>query len=154
MKTCPNCGAQLEDTVAFCPDCGNSFTGAAPASALAAPVFDPYDHTAEFEAKDISDNKIFCMLPYLLSVIGIIIALIASSESPFTRFHVREAVKLAVCDALIAFVTTVLCWTIIVPIVGGIALAVLFVVKIICFIRICKGQAKEAPIVCKLSFLR
>ena len=151
MKTCPNCGAQLEDTTAFCPDCGNSFNGSAPA---AAPIFDPYDHTAEFDAKDISDNKVYCMRPYLMSVIGIIVALLAASNSAYTRFHVREAVKLSVCDALIAFITAILCWTIIVPIVGGIALAVLFVIKIICFIRICKGQAKEAPIVCKLNFLR
>ena len=154
MKTCPNCGAQLEDAVAFCPDCGNSMNGATPAGFAPAPMFDPYDHTAEFETKDISDNKVFCMLPYLMSVIGILVALLASSQSAYTRFHVREAVKLAVCGALIAFLSAVLFWTIIVPIVGGIALAVLFVVKIICFIRICKGQAKEAPIVCKLGFLR
>ena len=33
-------------------------------------------------------------------------------------------------------------------------LLVLLVVQIICFFRICKGQAKEAPIVCKLGFLK
>ena len=40
--------------------------------------YDPKDHTAEFDAKDISDNKVMAMLPYLMGTIGIIIALIAS----------------------------------------------------------------------------
>lgn len=148
MKTCPNCGAQVEDAMAFCPECGNSFNGGM------TQVYDPYDHTASYEAQDISDNKVYCMLIYLMDTIGIIIALLASSQSPYIRFHVRQGVKIAVCELLVAFLSAVLCWTIIVPVVGAIALVVLFVVKIICFVQICKGQAKEAPIVCKLNFLR
>lgn len=53
-----------------------------------APV-DPYDHTAEFSQKDISDNKVIAMLVYLMGAVGIIIALLASSESPYVSFHVR-----------------------------------------------------------------
>ena len=37
------------------------------------PAYDPYDHTAEFDPKDISDNKVFAMLCYLMDFIGIIV---------------------------------------------------------------------------------
>ena len=47
-----------------------------------------------------------------------------------------------------------LCWTIIVPIAGAVCMCILAVIQIICFVRICKGQAKEAPIVCKFGFLK
>ena len=149
MKQCPSCGAQLDDAVAFCPNCGANLNGYAPA-----PVVDPYDHTAEFDAQDISDNKVYCMLIYLMGAIGIIIALLATPDSPYARFHVRQCVKITVCELLISFLSAVLCWTIIVPIAGAVCLAILFVVQIICFVRICKGLAKEAPIVCKLDFLK
>ena len=66
MKFCSNCGAQCEDNVVFCPSCGNSFD---PAKASAASA-DPFDHTAEFDPKDISDNKVIAMLCYLLGSIG------------------------------------------------------------------------------------
>ncbi len=151
MKTCPRCGAQLEDAVAFCPDCGMPLNGAAPAPV---PYVDPYDHTAAYDPQDISDNKVYCMLIYLMGAIGIIIALLASRDSDYVRFHVRQCVKITVCEMLLGILAAVLAITFIVPIVAAIAMLVLLVVQVICFFRICKGQAKEAPIVCKLEFLK
>ena len=154
MKQCVNCGAELDDSIAFCPNCGASQNGAPAYTPVPAPVVDPYDHTAEFDPKDISDNKVYCMLIYLASVAGIIIALLASNDSPFIRFHVRQCVKITVCELLIGVISAVLCWTVIAPILGGICMLILLVVQIICFVRICKGEAKEAPIICKFGFLR
>lgn len=149
MKICPNCGVQVDDNTAFCPNCGAPLT-----AQKITPVGDPFDHTAAYDPQDISDNKVFCMLIYLMGTIGIIIALLASSESPYIRFHVRQCVKITVCELLLTFVAAVLCWTILVPIVAGIAAVVLFVVKILCFISICKGEAKEAPIICNIGLLK
>lgn len=149
MKFCPNCGAQVEEGTGFCPACGQPLGAAVPA-----PIVDPYDHTAEFDPQDISDNKVYAMLMYLTSAIGIIIALLASKDSPYLRFHVRECVKLTVVELLVAVLTSFLFWTIIVGIAGFVCMAILFVVQIICFVRICKGQAREVPIVCKLGFLK
>lgn len=115
--------------------------------------YDPKDHTAEFDAKDISDNKVMAMLPYLLGTIGIIIALLASRESAYTYFHVRQALKITVVSVLIGIITVLLCWTIVVPIAGGVCGIILLVVRIICFFQICTGKAKEAPIVSGLGFL-
>lgn len=80
MKTCPNCHAQLDDNAIFCTACGTQFgavppqqnaippqqnaippqQNAVPPQPAFAPAYDPYDHTAEFDPKDISDNKVFC----------------------------------------------------------------------------------------------
>ena len=106
MKTCPNCNVQLDDAATFCANCGARI----PESAQAQPQYtqntavppqgDPYDHTAEFDPQDISDNKVFAMLGYLLGTVGIIIALLASRKSPFTMFHVRQALKFTVVNIL------------------------------------------------------
>lgn len=118
------------------------------------PVPEPWDHTAEYDAKDISDNKVVAMLGYLLGVFGIIIALLGSNTSPYAQFHVRQALKFLVVDALVTIIAVLLCWTIIVPAAAGIFEVILEVIKIICFISVCKGQAKEPAIIRGLEFLK
>lgn len=147
MKICPNCGAQVEDGASFCTGCGYSFAGNVPAT------FDPADHTAEFAAEDIRENKLLAMAVYLLSAVGVIIALLAAPNSAYVRFHVKEALKLMICEVLVGLITAVLAWTVIVAILGGIAVIVLLVVQVICFVRVCKGQARQAPIIDKIAFL-
>ena len=147
MKTCPVCGAELEDSAAFCSTCG------ARLDAAAAPVLDPYDHTAEFESRDIADNKIYGILIYLTSLLGVIVALLAAPDSRYVRFHIRQCIKLTICEALVGLITALLFWTVIVGILGGIAVVVLAVVQIICLVNACKGLAKDAPIVRKIGFL-
>ena len=151
MKTCPKCNAQCEDNAAFCTTCGYSFNGAAPGFV---PQIDPYDHTAKFDAKDISDNKVIAMLAYLLGPIGIIIALLASSNSAYAGFHVRQALKFTLVETLLGLVAALLIWTVIVPFAAGIIYIVLFVIKIICFFQICSGKAKEPAIIRELDFLK
>ena len=163
--TCPKCGAQLPDGTAFCNICGASLAGGAPQQGEQAvnsgnTVPNNYatpnnlDHTAEFSAKDISDNKVLAMVPYLLGTLGIILALLASKESPYVSFHVRQALKFTVVNTLLGIVTGLLFWTIIIPILAGICFAVLFVIKIICFFSICSGKAKEPPLIGSLKFLK
>lgn len=152
---CSKCGTELADGVVFCPNCGTS-NGAAPQQQ---PYYvDPADHTAEFSAKDISDNKIFAMLPYLMGVVGVIVALLASNESPYARFHVRQALKLDVATMLIGFALAILA---IIPlvnciaaIVAVIAVVVLFVIRIISFFSVCSGKAKEPAIVRSLGIFK
>ena len=150
MKSCPKCGAQMEDQAVFCANCDANYNN--PYGA-AAPVVPEWDHTAEFDPKDVSDNKVIAMLVYLLSVVGILIALL-SQNSPYVSFHVRQALKFLVVETLVGIVTAILCWTVIVPIAAGIFYAVLWVVKIICFVSICEGEAKEPVIIRSFTFLK
>lgn len=118
------------------------------------PAFNPADHTAEFEADDISKNKVIAMAAYMLGFFGIIIALLAAPESRYASFHSRQALKLEIVGQLVLWVSLILFWTFIVPIVGGIALLVLFVVRIICFFQVCSGKAKDAVLIGSLPFLK
>ena len=147
-----------------------------------------WDHTAEFDPKDISENKVVAMLVYLLGWVGIIIALLAANTSPYAAFHVRQGLKFVVLNCLIGLAAAAVL-VVLVPIsmatmVGGMqevleygaynpggmlagsgflafiyillglfALA-LGVIKVICFFSICKGNAKEPPIVRAFGFLR
>lgn len=158
MKFCPNCGAQLKDDAVFCSSCGFGVSTQAEGNGsyytAPVPTFDPYDHTAEFDAKDVSDNKIFAMLPYLMSVVGIVIALLAAGNSPYVGFHVRQAVKFTIVEVLTGIVTLLLCWTIIVPFAAFIFMAVLVVIQVTMFFSICGGKAKEPAIIRSLSFLK
>ena len=151
MKFCPNCGTQMEDNAAFCPKCGVQ-PNAAP-NVTYAPV-DPYDHTAEFDPQDISDNKVYAMLVYLMGTIGIIIALLAAQNSRFVAFHVRQALKIVAVNLLMVIASAVLFWTIIVPFAAGVMAVVLWVIKIICFFQVCSGKAKEPAIIRSLGFMK
>jgi len=145
MKTCPHCGNQCDDAVAFCNQCG------APFNAGAYQNFDPADHTAEFEKADISQNKVLAMLPYLMSWVGIIIALLAVDNSKYVAFHVKQALKLQVV-AIISIVFNII------PLLGqiayGVCAIIIFVLTIIGFFQVCGGKAKELPIIKGLGFLK
>ncbi len=155
MKFCPNCHLSYDDSANVCGQCGGPLQ-MIPQQFRQPPqmMVDPMDHTAEFDPKDISDNKVFAMLPYLMSFIGVIIALLAAPSSPYTMFHVRQGLKLLVTEILLGFCAAILAITIIVPIAAAVCMMILAVIEIICFFRVCNGQAKEPPIVKNLPFLK
>jgi len=149
---CSKCNAQLAEGAVFCANCGTPVAGGAQPQPQAVYV-NPSDHTAEFDAKDIADNKIYAMLPYLLSFIGVIITLLGAKESAYANFHVRWALRINVISILLALITAILCWTCIIPIVGGIAAVMIAVIDIICFVQVCQGKAKEPFIIKEFKFL-
>lgn len=166
MKTCPTCNQPVDDGAAFCGNCGAPLGQQQPDAnpngaqqppygayqPYQAPV-NPYDHTADFDAKDISENKVYCMFAYLSGFIGIIIALLASGSSPYIRFHIRQVLKFSVVDVLLGIVAALTAWTFIVPIAAGIMFLVLLVIKIICFFQVGSGKAVEPAIIRNLNFL-
>lgn len=154
MKLCPKCNMQLEDSAAFCPNCGTQFIPNATVTHQPYVPVDTSDHTTEFDYADIAENKLYAAICYLLSAFGIIIALLAAKDSPFVKFHVRQSLKLTICALLVALISVVLFFTIIVPLAAGVCAVILAVVEIICFFRALSGRAVEAPIVKGLSFLK
>ncbi len=157
MKFCPNCNTAADDNATFCTTCGASFN-AVPDNAGAVytqqPIFDSADHTSEFDANDVQENKLFAMLGYLFGFIGIAVALLAKRESAYVDFHIKQALKICILNGLLALAAGVLVWTFIVPFAVIIATTVLEVISVICFFDVCKGKAKEPAIVCKISFLK
>ena len=90
----------------------------------------------------------------LSPAVGIIIALLAAPQSIYAAFHSRQALKLDIVSTLLLIVSAVLAFTFIVPIAGAVCIAILFVVRIICFFQVCSGKAKDAAIIGKLPFLK
>ena len=74
-------------------------------SAAATPA---WDHTAEFDPKDISENKVMAMLVYLMGWVGILIALLGGTTSPYAAFHVRQGLKFVVLNCLIGIIGVLL----------------------------------------------
>ena len=169
MKNCPNCHHQAKDEALFCPVCGTTldafiqpdveyFQKEVPVQSVQPqlPVtrdIPNYDHTADFVTEDIHYSKLACMGVYLLSVIGIIIALLMSGSSEYTQFHIRQGLKITIVEALILLACSLFCWTFIIPILGLIAMAVLLIIRFLCFLSVCKGKAIDAPIIRNISFL-
>ena len=163
MITCPKCGNQLPDGAAFCNVCGTPIAQAAPQGApqpvpgqqpmYQQPVMasDPWDHTGEFDRQDISDNKVFALLPYLFGWIGVIVVMLSAQSSPCAKFHVRQYLKIAATEGicLLLMIIPILGW-----IVAGIGFLILFVLEIIGFFGVCGGKAKEIPIIRGFGFLR
>ena len=137
MAFCSNCGKEVPEGASVCPSCGAALGGDV------AKTVDAWDHTAEFDAQDISDNKVYALSAYLFSFLGVLLANVLAKESPFALFHAREALKIDVVVLVVYLLSAVFCWTCIVPIAGVILMIMLLVVKIIAFVQVCKGQAKE-----------
>ena len=179
MAFCEKCGAQIPENGTFCAACGAPVAAQAqptrtpeqPAAQPQAPeqqpqppgeqrvypqqpAYDPADHTAEFDPEDVSQNKVIAMAAYILGTVGIIIALLAAPQSKYAAFHSRQALKLDIVSTLLLIVSAVLAFTFIVPIAGAVCIAILFVVRIICFFQVCSGKAKDAAIIGKLPFLK
>lgn len=113
--------------------------------------YDPADHTAEFDPRDIQDNKLFAVVPYLLGIIAGLIVGIYVKESPFVKFHIKNAIRLEIATILALLVA-------IVPVIGWIVAIVLclalVVVDIIAIVWALQGKAKDLPIISGIGFLK
>ncbi|MCR5403273.1 MAG: zinc-ribbon domain-containing protein [Butyrivibrio sp.] len=112
---------------------------------------DVSDHTADFDAKDIADNKLFAMLPYFFGCLSGVLAGIYIKDSEFIKFHTKNTIRLAIAEilCLIVMIIPFIGWMI-----GGILLVVMGVVRIIGMVYVCQGKAKDLPIVGSIGFLK
>lgn len=169
MKKCPNCRSEISDDAAFCPVCGtaiNAFhsfpepyppqpeNSVPPVYVRSIEKINPYDHSSEFNERDIAAHKLYSMSCYILGFIGIIIALLGAPNSDYLQFHIHQSLKFIILEALVAFLALILCWSVIVPVLALIVLAALLVLKYICFVNVCRGKAVEAPVLRNISFLK
>ncbi len=91
MKFCTKCGAQVDDSVAFCPSCGTAVTGAAPQeNAGGNPFTNTADTTAEYDREDINQNRFMAILAYLGPLW--FIPFFAKKGSKFAQFHCKQGI--------------------------------------------------------------
>jgi len=112
---------------------------------------DPADHTAEFDPRDIADNKLFAVVPYLFGIIAGLIVGIYVKESPFVKFHIKNAIRIEIVSLLILLIA-------IIPFIGWVVAAVLeiamVVLDIIAIVWAFQGKAKDIPVVSSIGFLK
>ncbi len=181
MKICANCGAQIPDDAVFCNNCGSSLSdSSAPQQGnpdMSAgngnfqqpnygqpqqqyqqqqyqqpyPAYDPKDHTQEFDAKDIADNKLFAAYAYLIPILAAFLIGIYIKDSAFVKFHIKNALRLDIAGLLIIIpsIIPVLGW-----IVTGVCLIILLVVEIMAIVWAFQGKAKELPFISGIGFLK
>ncbi|MCR5590103.1 MAG: zinc ribbon domain-containing protein [Lachnospiraceae bacterium] len=148
MAFCSNCGREIPEGATACPSCGASIV------TEVATVETNWDHTEDFDAQDISDNKVYALSAYVFSFLGIILCHILAKESPYAQFHAREALKLDLVTVVVYILSVFFCWTCIAPVAGAVVILILAVVRVICFIQVCKGQAKEPWLIRSIAFLK
>ena len=168
MAFCAKCGTQVPDGTTFCPSCGGAIAGAGvdPVQAApqqqyqyqqpyqAMPVVDAWDHTAEFDPQDVSENKVFALLGYLFSLGGVLFVYLGAKESKYAMFHAKNAVAITVVYGILILAMSLLSWTCIVPIAGAVCLLLVTIADIICIFDVFGGKAKEPWLVRGLKFLK
>lgn len=151
MANCIKCGAELAEGAKFCTTCGTNQTAQAQPD-LADKILglnNTADTTADYDKKDIEDNKIMAILAY----IGILflVPLLAAKDSKFARFHTSQGLVLFLLGLAGALV-------LIIPILGWLVSALVFiatlVLMILGIINVCQGKAKELPIIGKINLLK
>ena len=124
MPFCDQCGAQIQEGAAFCPQCGASKApAAAPAqpqqpvqpapqyqqpsqpqqpAASAGAQKQPYAEMpeGEYDPRDIEENKIMAFLAYVI----FLIPLFAAKDSKFARFHANQGLLALITDAALLIV--------------------------------------------------
>ena len=110
---------------------------------------DPKDHTKEFDAQDIADNKIIAVAAYVFGILGVIAAFVAGT--PYTRFHARNSLRISIAAIIIMIpcIIPFLGW-----IVSIICASILGVIKIDAVVWAFMGKAKELPIISEIGFLK
>ena len=130
---------------------GQQQYGQAPSQYQPYPKYDPSDHTAEFDPRDIADNKLFAVIPYLIGLLAGLVAGIYIKDSAFYKFHFKNALRLEIATllALIPAIIPFLGWF-----VSGILIAIILVIEIIAIVQVFQGKAKDLPIVGSIGFLK
>lgn len=158
MAFCNKCGNQLPDGANNCPNCG------APAGNTQQKTQDfvnnmmnTNDTTSQFDPQDINNNKGMSVLAYIGFLF--LVPLLACPNSKFARYHTNQGLVLFLLEFALGVVTGILG---IIPIagliIGGLLSAVggifTLVLMIMGIINAAQGQAKELPLIGKITLLK
>ena len=118
------------------------------------------DHTSEFDASDIQNNKVMGILSYIGLLV--LVPIFAAKDSKYARFNANQGLVLLIAQAIIitAFSVTAAILKLI-PFIGGVLAAliwivypVIFVPSVIGIVNAARGKAKELPIIGGIRILR
>lgn len=161
MAFCNKCGNQLPDGANNCPNCGapagNTQQNTQNAQDFVNNMMNTNDTTSQFDPHDINNNKGMSVLAYIGFLF--LVPLLACPNSKFARYHTNQGLVLFLLEFALGVVTGILG---IIPIagliIGGLLSAVggifTLVLMIMGIINAAQGQAKELPLIGKITLLK
>ncbi len=161
MAFCNKCGNQLPDGANNCPNCGapagNTQQNTQNAQDFVNNMMNTNDTTSQFEPQDINNNKGMSVLAYIGFLF--LVPLLACPNSKFARYHTNQGLVLFLLEFALGVVTGILG---LIPIagliIGGLLSAVggifTLVLMIMGIINAAQGQAKELPLIGKITLLK
>lgn len=165
MAFCKHCGAQLNDTAAYCPACGRT-TGSdsEPAFQKAQDAFstfnDTTDSTGSFTPAEINAGKGMSYLAYI--GVLVLIPFFAEKSNRFVQYHARQGLILFILEVVYAVAMVIIrsiLWAIswrllfIATILSLISFGFL-ALSIIGLVNVSQGQAKELPLLGKIKLFK
>lgn len=119
------------------------------------PFRDSVDCTNRFSREDIEANKVICGLSYLGAGFLFFLPLVVCPNSAFGKFHSNQALILLILNCVLAATSMMFRW---IPLIGwmirlGIGLLIL-VFMILCMIYTFQGNAKQLPIIGRITIIR
>lgn len=161
MAFCNKCGNQLPDGANNCPNCGapagSTQQNTQNAQDFVNNMMNTNDTTSQFDPQDINNNKGMSVLAYIGFLF--LVPLLACPNSKFARYHTNQGLVLFLLEFALGVVTGILG---IIPIagliIGGLLSAVggifTLVLMIMGIINAAQGQAKELPLIGKITLLK
>ncbi len=161
MAFCNKCGNQLPDGTNNCPNCGapagNTQQNTQNAQDFVNNMMNTNDTTSQFDPQDINNNKGMSVLAYIGFLF--LVPLLACPNSKFARYHTNQGLVLFLLEFALGVVTGIIG---IIPIagliIGGLLSAVggifTLVLMIMGIINAAQGQAKELPLIGKITLLK
>lgn len=165
MKYCTKCGNCVNDDVKFCNKCGNPMgqTTQQTSNDFVTNVSflnDTPDTTAEFDPKDIEDNKIISVFAYLSWLV--IIPILAAPNSKFARYHANQGLILAIIETVWGIAQGILTailfsisWKLVfISSILSIVSIVFLIWLVLGIINVVNGKAKELPFIGKYRIIK
>ncbi len=172
MAFCTNCGAKIDNSAKFCPECGATVSAAKndkepweeekkDLGTRISEINDTPDTTDEFDPNDVSDNKVMAILSYFS--ILVLIPLFAAKDSKFARFHANQGLVLFIseiiwsaADGVIVGIIRAISYSLgdMVSSILSLVNLLFLILMIIGIVNAAKGRAKELPIIGKFKILK
>lgn len=164
MAFCNKCGNRLPDGANNCPNCGapagntqQNAQNAQNAQDFVNNIMNTADTTSQFDPQDINDNKGMSVLAYIGFLF--LVPLLACPNSRFARYHINQGLvlflmELAICVVIGIFGIIPVIGIIIGGLLGSVGGILALVLSILGIVNVAQGQAKELPLIGKITLLK